>query len=56
MYLEYVKILITGSQGYVGSAFVKYAREFLSHHSVDGVDLGLFQNLNHYMTENNDIY
>ncbi len=56
MYLKLVRILITGSQGYVGSAFVKYAREFLAHHSIDGVDLGLFQNLNHYMTENNDIY
>jgi len=51
-----VKILITGSQGYVGSAFVGHARKALKGFLIDGIDLGLFQNLNHYVTESNDIY
>jgi nucleoside-diphosphate-sugar epimerase len=51
-----VKILITGSQGYVGSAFVEHARKVLKGFLIDGIDLGLFQNLNHYVTESYDIY
>jgi nucleoside-diphosphate-sugar epimerase len=49
-----VKILITGSQGYVGSALVAFVNEKYKGIELDGLDLGIFQNLTHFSTGNHD--
>jgi nucleoside-diphosphate-sugar epimerase len=51
-----MKLLVIGSQGYVGSSLVGYAKKFDPSIIIDGLDLGFFQHLNHFSEISNDIY
>lgn len=51
-----MKVLITGSQGYVGTVVVEFMHQSKISYEIHGLDLGLFQNLNHYYFDNSDIY
>lgn len=46
--IKFMKILVTGSQGYVGSAFVNFVKRNKHQIVIDGIDTGYFQNLNHF--------
>lgn len=51
-----MKILLTGSQGYVGSGFIERVQKERIKIEISGLDSGFFQGLSHYSLGTSDFY